>query len=160
MQRMFPWNTQLQMGCLHKICPLIAQGSSGKKRHKCQRGQRTPEQGPLNQVSKTHMNSLKQQEQCLHGSALGLRHIYYSFWLSVFKGLLGVWVSDFCDFSWGSFPSVGLSCPVSLWCFVISYILFCQVWVLSLEECSFLMRNRNGVDLDGGKVGRNWEEKR
>lgn len=42
--------------------------------------------------------------------------------------------------------------------FVSSYYnLFCHVWLLSLETCSFLMRGRRGVDLEGRGGGEGLE---
>lgn len=62
-------------------------------------------------------------------------------------GLLSVneWVSNSCVCSCGSFPFIG-------WpglCNGFDFILFCLVWLLYLQACSFLMRDREGVDLAG-----------
>lgn len=58
----------------------------------------------------------------------------------------------------GILPPVGLPCSNSLIaCAPSYYVVFCHVWWYLLEACYFLMRDRRGVDPEGGKMGRNWE---
>lgn len=66
------------------------------------------------------MNSqgLNQQAEDLHGSPSALLCMYFSFLFGIYVVILNEcvnkWVSDSCAFTWSSFSSVGLFCPVSM----------------------------------------------
>lgn len=141
------------MGGLHQIPLLRTRGTPQERRGKecqSQREQRTPDQVPLNQLSKVHMNAQKRKQpaQSLHRSArVGPLHIQHSFQLSMYttecvnKGslclgparkavslLLGWLIQPRCNG----------------FCFLLySVVVFgCHL----VEVCSFLMRSRKGVD--------------
>lgn len=142
-----------EMGCLHQILSLWAQETLQKirqKEYKSQRVWRIPkEQGPINQLTKAHMSSkrLSQQAQGLHQSTSGPLHICYSSHFNTFMELLNVCmrgVSDSCALSWVCFPSVGLSCQCDdLWFILLYFIL-----LYLPQACSFLVRERKGMDPD------------
>lgn len=130
-------------------------------------------QEPLNQLNKADITSqrLKQSEQSLHGSPRGSLHLNYSFQLSVFMGLLGVWTSgplilvssfglfSFCWFALSSLDVmlIVILCYVMLRYVTLRYVMLCYVllcFLILLEAWSFLMRDRKRADLKergGGK---------
>ena len=93
----------------------MSNGRGGRKSIRLRGDGGHQEQGPLDQLSKAHMNSprLKQQTQGLHGPGLVPLHIYYSFQLSIFKGHLSrrMSVSLILVSAFRTVPSVGLPCP-------------------------------------------------
>lgn len=147
--------------CLHQISPLRVQWRPWKRRWKeynSQRGWRTPREcGLLNQLSKAYKNAqkLKQQTQSLQKSAPGPPLRYYSFHFCTFMGLLSVWMSESLIFvsSLGALSFV-LVCLVQLqydgFCFLLFITLYSLMFCCYLlEACSFLMRDRKGLDPDG-----------
>lgn len=50
----------------------------------------------------------------------------------------------------GLFPSVGLPCPALMYCFLLYLVIFYFVvfGCYLLKLCSFLMKDRNGVDAE------------
>lgn len=128
-----------------------AQGTIQRRRRKelkSQRGWRTVEQGPLNLLAKwkwTHR--LKQKTQGLHGSAPDLLNMYYSFKLSLIIGLLSVRMSGslMCMLILRTLFLL-LSHLVKLqyddFCFILLYFIFFMLGYYLLEDCPFLMRDR------------------
>lgn len=62
------------------------------------------------------------------------------------------WLSEDCAYSWGPFPSVGLSCSASMGWVLFNLIIFYFIMlVLFPRRLSFLMRDRKGPELEGGR---------
>lgn len=109
---------------------------------------------------------LKQHAQSLHRSVPGSLCIYYRFNLIIFMELLHVRMSEYpilMPTLWALFFFL-LNCLVKLknevHCFFFSYFIFSGLVVISLNHETFLsfLRDKNGVDLEGNKVERTWEE--
>lgn len=83
-------------------------------------------QVPLNHMSNAHMNSqrLKHHAQDLFASASDPLHIYYSYRLIIFIGILSEWMNVLWCLCllWGSFPSILVPCP-TLYCDSLCFIL-------------------------------------
>ena len=87
-----------------------------------------------------------QQAQCLHGFIPGSLHIYYAFSLSCFNGTtehMNELIWFLCPLL-GSFLLVGLLFQLQCDGFVLSYILFCYVLLLSLRSLFFSSERQKG----------------
>lgn len=78
----------------------------------------------------------------------------WNFQFNVFVEVLSLWMIRslvIVPSSGGSFPTLSLPLsPLIWWFFVLSYyILFCYGMLLSLRRLFFLMRDRNGMELNG-----------
>lgn len=148
------------MGGLHQIPLLRTRGTPQERRGKecqSQREQRTPDQVPLNQLSKVHMNAqkLKQPAQSLHRSArVGPLHIQHSFQLSMYTGPQSVWTRGLCalgllvrlfPFCWVDLSSLDVMD------FVFSYILCCRVWLSSRRSLFFSNEKQKGSGPSGDR---------
>lgn len=115
--------------------------------------------GLLNHLNKSHMNSHTQSSD--HIDNMGLYEVFCMYIMpSSFVRLLSTLPIDswFHCLSLGSFPSVGLLCPNSVWhvYFTLLFI-FCSYL---LEAYSFIMRDKKIEPLDGNVTEKNLEELR
>lgn len=150
--------SQLWVGCLHKITLFIVQGTPKKRRHKecnSQRGWRTlGKEGPLNQ---RECSSYELTETDTANTACyGLDQVSWVHIIALVLFFYGTpecrneWFSDSCAFSWALFLVFVFFCPTFMWWFLFHLIIFCFVMFgcYLFKACSFLMRDRRGVDLD------------